>query len=1075
MERYRKHSLSAWLIVVPCLFVLAAAFPPPANGQANSATLTGTLTDSSGGVLPGVTVICKNVRTGRTLEATTNEVGIFRFADLPIGQYEVTATLQGFRTLVAGGINLITGQSPDLKLVMQPGGLETTVEVSGATPVTQTASSTVQTSMTVRQVQELPLNGRNPMQLVVLTAGASITDAGTVTGQQDNRGVTVNGLRATQNNWRLDGANYNNRFFGSAPVLPNPDTLEEFTVQSANYSARTAGAGALVELSTRSGSNQTHFSAFAFMRDKSLNANDPFNNAAGRAKPDYKQNQFGGTIGGPLLKNKTFYFGAYQGTRRTSAPGTNSVRSLTAAERNGDFSSYSGTIIDPTTGQPFGGNIVPSNRIDPLVSKILNDMLPLPNSGLNLISPISQNLNDDQVTARVDHELSSKNRLTARYFYDKNLFQRPFASPPGFYADNDFRNQSILVRDSHIFSSNFLMTLQGSWSKFRRVQTPVAPGMKTLQQYGVNAKQSISTDFFPGVRFFAAPLFQLFSGGGLEQTPSTWDVHATGIWSKGRHNLQFGADLQWDKLYVLDASFTVGSWTFNGSRTGYLPADIMLGLPSAFVQDSGRTLNLTEGKHHFWVQDDWKATDRLTVNAGLRWEPWTPGTDTLHNLVGFVPGQQSTMAPDAPLGMVYPGDKGIPDSLFSSNNALFAPRIGAAYDVRGNGRTVVRGGYGIFYIDPALTIYTRTVSTQPSVLTVSLTNPYSFYDPYNGVAGGNPYPFPRVQPNQFGTFKYVKPVSGGVLDPTNHKGYSQNWNLTLEQQVGKDLSLSFAYVGNKGTDILAAKEVNPAIYGPGATTGNTNSRRTYAGMSAMEIATPYQRSDFKSFQFTATKRASHGLTVLGTYVYGVAKDNNSSTVEGSGSYPRSSTDPNIDYSYADFDVRHKANFSVVYDLPSNESRTGASKYLLNDWQVNGIIVLRSGLPFTVKSGTDRSLTAIGQDNADQIGDPARPSGADPVQQWFNTAAFQPAVVGTFGTAARNSLRGPGSAAIDMAIFKNFPVGGSARIQFRVEAFNLFNRVNYNNPNSTYTAGTNFGKILGAGDPRVLQLGLKFIF
>ncbi|MFO7692579.1 MAG: TonB-dependent receptor [Vicinamibacterales bacterium] len=1076
MERFRKHSISAWLLVVPCLVLLAGAFPSAARAQANFASLSGTLSDSSGGVLPGVAVICKNVRTGQTRESVTNEIGIFRFADLPIGQYEITATLQGFQTLVAGGINLITGQTADLKLVMEPGGLETTVEVSGATPVVQTSSSTVQTSMTVRQVQELPLNGRNPLQLVALTAGASITAPGSsVAGQQDNQAITVNGLRSTQNNFRMDGSNYNNRFFGSAPVLPNPDTLEEFTVQSANYSARTAGAGALVELSTRSGSNQLHFSAFEFLRDKSLNANDPFNNAAGREKPPFKLNQFGGTIGGPIVENKTFYFGAYQATRRRSAPGTSSVRSLTANERSGNFSDFTGVIRDPLTGLPFPGNVVPSNRLDPTVQQLLTDMLPLPNSGLNLVSPLQSDTNDDQVTARVDHQFASSNRLTVRYFYDANRFQRTFNAPPGFLADNDFRNQSFLVRDSHIFSSNFLLTLQGSYSKFQRIQEPATPNMKTIQEYGVNAPQSITTDFFPGVRFMAAPLFNLFSGGGLEQTPWTYDFHASAVWSKGRHNLQFGIDTQYDRLYVLDASFTVGTWTYNGSRTGYLPADIMMGLPSSFVQDSGRTLDIAEWKNHFWIQDDWKVNNRLTVNAGLRWEPWTPPTDSLNNLVGFVKGQQSTVAPDAPLGMVYPGDAGIPESLFSNNYGLFAPRIGAAYDLFGNARTVVRGGYGIFYVDPALTIYTRTVSTQPSVLTVSTVNPYSFMDPYNGVPGGNPYPFPRRDPSEFAAFKYVKPVSGGVLEPTGNKGYSQNWNLTLEQQIGKDMSLSVAYVANKGTDILAALELNPAIYGPGATTGNTNSRRTYAGMSAMEIATPYQRSDYNSLQITATKRASQGLTILSTYVYSTLKDNGSQTVEGGGSYPRSSANPDVDYSYGDFDIRHKFNLSVVYDLPNSTSATGLARALLNDWQVNGILVMRSGLPFTVKSGTDRSLTAVGQDNGDLIGDPTRPADADPVRMWFNTAAFDRAAIGTIGTVERNSLRGPNSAAIDMALFKNFPIGSRARFQFRLEAFNVFNRVNYNTPNANINAGANFGRILGAGDPRVLQLGFKLLY
>jgi hypothetical protein len=1064
----RQRHLSKLFLCLSCLVALAAAWPASLHAQANTASISGTVADSTGAVLPGVQVTCKNTLTGVARETVTNEVGIYRFAELPVGQYEVTAVLMGFQTYKQTAIPLITGQSLELKFTMQPGGVQTEVTVTGAAPVTQTTSSTVQTAMTERQVQELPLNGRNPLQLVVLTAGAAVTDAGTVVGQQDNRGVTVNGLRATQNNFRLDGSNYNNRFFGSAPVMPNPDTLEEFTVQSANYSARTAGAGALVELTTRSGTNAFHASAFDFIRRTSLNSNDYFNKLAGKDKPPYKLDQYGATVGGPIIKNKTFFFGAYQGTKRRSSPGVNTIRSLTTAERNGDFSDVSTKIIDPLTGLQFPGNKVPSNRLDPTVAKILNDLLPLPNSGLNLVFPNSQNLDDDQFTVRVDHELTSNNRLTFRTFYDADRFQRPFSAPPGFFANNDFRNKSFLVRDNHIFTSNFMMTVSGSYSKFRRVQEPYTSNMKTLQAYGVNAAQSITTSFFPGVRFMASPLFQLFSGGGLEQTPWTYDFHATGIYSKGRHNLQFGADLTYDRLYVLDASFTVGTWTFNGSRTGYLPADILLGLPSLFNQDSGRTIRLSEAKGHYWVQDDWKAGNKLTINAGLRWEPWTPPTDSLHNLVGFNLGQQSTIAPDAPLGMVYPGDSGVPQSLFKNDYKAFAPRLGFAYDLKGNARTVLRGGYGIFYIEPALTIYTRTVSTQPSVLTVNITNPYGFTDPYNGVSGGNPFPFARRDPSQFAAFKYVKPVSGGVLDPATGKGYSQNWNITLEQQVFKDVSLSFAYVGNKGSNILGAMELNPGVYGAGATTGNLNARRRYAGMSAMEIATPFQKSRYDSFQFTATKRAAKGLSILGTYVYSVNKDNNSSTVEGTGSYPRSSWDPNIDWAYSDFDVRHKVNLSLNYDIPGKLG--GIAGAVLNDWQVNSIMTARSGLPITVKSGTDRSLSGIGQDNADRVGDSGSPNGL----QWFNASAFAAAALGTFGSEPRNSLRGPGFVSVDLALTKNIPIA-KGRVQFRMETFNLFNRVNYNNPNATVTAGSNFGRLLSASDPRVIQFGLKVLF
>lgn len=275
---------------------------------------------------------------------------------------------------------------------------------------------------------------------------------------------------------------------------------------------------------------------------------------------------------------------------------------------------------------------------------------------------------------------------------------------------------------------------------------------------------------------------------------------------------------------------------------------------------------------------------------------------------------------------------------------------------------------------------------------------------------------------------------------------------------------------------MGAMELNPAVYGPGATTGNTQARRLYAadGMGAMEIAAPFQRSEYNGFQVTATKRAASGLTLLGTYVLGKTEDNNSSTIEGTGSYPRSSSDPDIDWGPADFDVRHRMNFSFVYDFPRAESLSGFSDVLLNGWQVNGIFTARSGLPYTVKSGTDRSLTAIGQDNADQVGDPAPPSGADETV-WFNPAAFTQAALGTFGNVTRNSFRGPGYASLDLAVAKNFKLAGRARLQFRWETFNLLNRTNFNNPNATVTAGANFGKILSAAEPRVMQFGLRFVF
>ncbi len=679
------------------------------------------------------------------------------------------------------------------------------------------------------------------------------------------------------------------------------------------------------------------------------------------------------------------------------------------------------------------------------------------------------------MTARVDHQFSSRNRLTFRYFYDANRFQRPFNAPPGFYADNDFRNQSMLFRDSHIFSSTFMLTMSGSYSKFQRVQEPIAPGMKTIQAYGVKAPQSITTDFFPGVRFMAAPLFQLFSGGGLEQTPSTWDFHVTGTWSKGRHNLQMGADVTVDKLYVLDASFTVGTWTYNGSRTGYLPADIMMGFPSNFTQDSGRTINLTEKKFHFWAQDDWKVSPRLTINAGLRWEPWTPSTDTLYNLVGFVKGQQSTMAPDAPLGMVYPGDAGISDSVFPSDYSAFAPAH--RLRLRPEGRLEVGPARRLRHLLHRPADHALHAHGQHAAERVDDEPDEPLQLPGSVQRGRRRQPVPvraRARRSNFKTFKYVKPVSGGVLEPDTSKGYSQNYNVTLETQLLKDFVLSFAYVGNKGSNILGAMELNPAVYGPGATTGNTNARRIYAGMSAMEIASPFQRSRYDSFQFTGTKRSSNGLTVLGTYVYSVNKDNSSSTIEGGASYPRSSWDPDIDYSYSDFDVRHRMNLSVVYDLPFKKPRAPSRRLrerLADEPDLRGaqrpaVLGAERHRPVAVghrprqRGPGGRHHAAVGLGRAGVVQSRRR----SPPRRWARSAT-PPATASA--ARARSTL--------DFALAKNIPIGPKAKLQFRIESFNLMNRTNFNNPNATYTAGANFGKITGAGDPRVFQLGLKFTF
>lgn len=1055
----------------------------------STARLTGNLVDPTDSVVPNVKVVCVNTNTGLTQQTVTNEDGGFIFPELPIGKYELRIAQEGFQTLVRRDIELITGQILNLKLTLQIGSVGESIVITGEVPLIQTSSSAVQSSVTVRQMQDLPLNGRNPLQLVTLTAGAQTTDSGTVIGQQDNRGLSVNGLRSTQNNFRLDGANYNNRFFGSAPVLPNPDTLEEFTVQSANYSARTSGAGAVIELSTRSGSNQFHGSGFEFLRNTELNARNYF--AARR--PPFKLNQYGGTFGGPVKQDKTFFFFSYQGTKQRSAPGTTVITTPSQAQRNGDFSSLLSLanpikIIDPLNGgAPFAGNIIPSSRIDALSLKVAAQYLPLPNlPNGNYTTAQNRNVDDDQILVKIDQIITANNRLSGRYYQDDNDFQRPFNAPLGFYAANDFKNKSLTLRDTHVFSPNFTLTASGGWYRFGRKQEPQAPGKQTVQALGANAPLGTNvTGIFPGVRVNLSGFVNIFSGGALEQLPSGFDFHVAATYVLGRHTIQFGTDVVRDTDETNDYSFTPGTWTFNGQRSGYVISDFILGLPSNFTQDSGRQNLLHETKAHFWVQDDWKFSKNLTLNLGLRWEPWLPPTDDRHNLVGFIPGVQSTVAPNAPVGIVFPGDKGIPDSLFKKDYMNFGPRVGFAWDVTGQAKWVVRAGYGIFFIDPALTIYTRTVSTQPSVLTSNFNNPQSFENPFGNIAGGSPFPRTRISPSAFSTYPFILPVSGGGLDPATKTGYSQNWNITIDRQLPWDMAVSAAYIGNHGVRIIAARELNPGIYGPGATTGNTQSRRAYVGVGAFEYASPWQWSRFNSLQLNWNKRTNNGLSVFANYVYSKAIDNGSSTVEGGLSYPRNPNNINSNKGLADFDVRHRFNLSGVYDTPQLKTENKFLSVIANDWQINTILNIQTGLPFTVYSGTDRSLSGVGADFADQVGNPARLPGFDSVSQFFNPAAFAPAALGTFGNIGRNSLTGPGRAEIDAAIFKNFVLFERFRLQFRAEVFNLQNRanflINYNqNPNGTPSPtilrnNPNFGRLVAADDPRVFQFGMKFLF
>ncbi|HTM50973.1 MAG TPA: carboxypeptidase-like regulatory domain-containing protein [Bryobacteraceae bacterium] len=1053
------------------------------SGQSTS-LLTGTVVDPSGAVVANAQIVSRNMQTGITATRVTNADGLFRFPDLPIGEYELTVTVPGFEPLNRRGISLLTGHSVDLRLQLEVGTARQAVEVSAASSVVQPTSSEVQTSIDSRSMRELPLNGRNPLQLVTLTAGA-IDAGGGGNFQAANGQVAVNGNRGTDNTFEIDGLSYTDVHFGTAPILPNPDALQEFTVKSSNFAASQSGAGASVQFATRSGTNELHGSVFEFLRNDALDARNFF---AASTIP-FKRNQFGGALGGPVIRDKTFFFGSYQGTRVVGGANPAIMTLATEPLRRGDFSSTSKFIVDPQTGQPFPGNVIPSNRIDSIAQKLL-PYIPIPTQpgGVALVpTKPHADQRDDQFSVRGDHHFSAKDHVTVRYYYDRFTFQQASSPLPDFLGYLTFTNQNIIASETHTFSPNLLFVGSFGSTTVPRVgdggNVPV-----TMQQLGVNVPPALP-DLAPQIQVTINGYSAPNSGALINVRPSTYEYRGRFNWLHSRHMLQFGLDVLRNREYALAPAQAQGVWTYDGSRTanasvrnsGDSFADFLLGIPFQFKQQGAAAQDITELHVNPWIQDDWKVLPRLTLNLGLRWEPWLPANDSVAPQVGFIAGRQSVAAPNAPTGLVFSGDPGLRHSILRSDWNNLAPRVGFAWDVTGNARTVVRGAYGIFYRPVGLNIQRFSSNTAAfRNLVITITNPPSTANPYVGYPGGDPFPAwtPATSAEALKTYQFQRPVGSSGLDPNIRTSYTQSWNFVIERQLRSDLAVSLAYIGNHMVKGTSSTEGNPALYGPGATAANVNARRPFAGIASLQMVTDFEHSSYHGAQITVTRRMSRGLSFLGNYTYSKCMDNNTLTTGGVSVINK--LDPNQDTARCDFDLTHLANISLEYDLPRWQSMRGVAGKLVNDWRMSSIVLIRSGFPFSVTSGRDNALSGPTNnsgtnDLADQITAQSwRPAGANPLTRWFNTAAYVPNAPGTFGNSGRNALTAPGLWNWDVALVKSVPVTERLSAVIRVEAFNLLNHANFNAPNAVLTS-PNFGIITTASSPRVLQLAMKLNF
>jgi hypothetical protein len=1077
------------LLAVACLALFSDASQIAAQGVAQGA-LTGIVRDETGAVIPNAGVTATNQGTSVTVRAQTNDSGVYLLRPLPAGAYDVEVSAQGFKKKLLANAVVRVDEESRLDITLSPGQISEEVRVTAdATPV-NTNSATLKTVIDERRINDLPLNGRNPNSLILLVAGVapdtrtSLTSGTTYPGVQP---ISSNGGRGNTTNYVLDGGS-NNDIYSNAPnPTPNPDALQEFSVQTNNFSAEYGrNLGAVVTAVTKSGTNQYHGSLFEYLRNNAVNASNFF--TPGR-DDGLKRNQYGGTMGGPVRlpksvfgplayegRDRAFFFFSYQGTKSRRAPADSTALVPTAAQLAGDFSALrnaNGTLRQlrhPVTGANFPNNQIPTNLFDPVAVKLLG-FIPTAGGASNLIRfGVAQNTDDDQYLGRGDYNLSSSNRLFGRVWISQ-ASTPALRDPQNFLAGNTgrvWRNTVVSLNDTHTFSSSVVNVLVLTFNRTNnRNHQVLVPSLASLGS-------KIYSDSTPQLSLNVGGYFNLNTGDTNIFTRDEYQIANTTRVTKGAHSFSFGGDYSRAKNDILNNFRANGNFSFNGQYTGDALADFLFGKFNNLIQGVGEYKFTRLNFLGLFAQDDWRINRRMTLNLGLRWDPFIPYTDVRDRLASFRPGEQSTFYTNAPRGLLFPGDPQLPEGGYDATWTNFGPRIGLAWDVFGDGKTSLRAGYGIFYDHPNTIMTNGAANQAPFGTTVAFpaSNASSLSDPYAGRA--NPFPQSLTPPRDF-----VFPTSLAIYsyDPGFTSANLQSWNLTVEREVFNQALLRVAYAGSKGTRLGIIRELNPAVFAPGATVANTNQRRplgpAFATMASLEATA---NSSYHSLQVTFDKRFSRGLSALVAYTWSKSIDLSSANKLDSGG---SFTNPNnarFDRGLANFDRPHRFTASFLYQLPLRFQQRLAQS-LLGGWTLTGIATIQSGPPFTVTSGVDTALTGTPGQRPDQLRDPRLPGDrprAEQILRYFDTTAFGPAPAGTFGTVGRNTLRAPGYTSYDLGLQKNFALTEQLRLQFRFEAFNTFNHVNLGVPNSARNSAL-FGTINRADDPRILQFALRLNF
>jgi hypothetical protein len=1079
------------------LCFVAMVWSPSAVAQFTTARLGGTVTDKAGAAIAGATLRVEQVTTGYTQTGKAGSDGGYLFPSLPVGSYRLTVQMDGFTTYVQSGIELTVGQTATQNITLQVGAVAQQVTVQANSSLVTTQSASVSQLISQENMIALPLNGREAQQLVFLTPGTvDVTsqysaEGGVFPGEQYAK---TNGGGANGVYYLLDGVDYNDTYINANLPFPNPDALQEFNIQTDNMSAAYGNAtGGVVNIVTKSGTNQIHGDAFEFLRNYAMDARNYF-----ATSPDpLKQNQFGGTIGGPILKDKLFYFGAYQGTRTNTAANGQISFVPTAAERQGNFADLlpAGTqLVNPATGAPYPNNQLPS--LNP-VAQYLLQYIPLPNGPGRQLSynGVPTIANTNEYLAKVDYILG-KHHLSGHYFqmnYDiplvtplkSNILQANTESPQSITLKH------VSVVDIYPISSNTLLNSYFGYTSQNGDTLSAEPF--TIADAGSLIAQPVQVS--------DAKVMSVSVAGNF----SIGKQHSTGVWDRGdqsfrevvtlvrnSHDIEFGGEFLRIRAPMSNTYQAAGIFSFNNTLSGDNVADFMLGDVSGFTQAGGLYLNFTGYNWNTFVQDTWHVSPGLTVTAGLRWDPFLPYTDSEGRVACFVPGAQSQRYPNSPQDLIFGGsnhDAGCPQSSIYNNLGNLGPRIGFSSRLTADGNTSVRGGAGFYYERPNTVSFEDIVGVPPFAPIVGL-SAVNFTDPYGSAGVANPFPqqFGPRNPGPDATFPQDISFTQ-IFDRHFRLPQIFTWNLTLERGLGSDWLIRAAYIGNKGTHLggtgdqeSGLLQINPAIYIPGQSTeDNTQQRRVYPQFGFIDSINSGVNSNYDAVQLGLQKRFSRGFAFLTNFTWARALDSFGPNGSPGGNGTNTCTCGRyFDYGPSDGDVNKTFRISGNYNFPRVPVHSFADK-LINGWSLSGITNWQTGFPFTIFSDYDNSFSQNGADRADltapQFKDALLSSGrshAQLVNEWFNISAFGPNAIGTFGNTGKNVIRGPRFFDTDLGLLKNTKIDERVSLQFRAEFYNAFNNVNFGTPDSGLT-DSSFGQITSAQDPRILQMALKATF